>query len=116
MSYERVLNALISLGLTKRDAEIYVYLATRGPQEASNIADKLKLSKIQLEYSLTSLQDKKIVIPKPKNSTHFTALPFEKTMALLMKTKKDEAQHLEKNKEEILNEWHSITTKNLSTS
>ncbi len=112
MSYERVLNALIRLGLPKRDAEIYIYLATKGPQKADIVADKLKISKQQINSSLTSLQEKRIVIPKPKQSTHFIALPFEKTIVLLMKTKREEAQRIEQNREEILCEWNSMTTGN----
>jgi sugar-specific transcriptional regulator TrmB len=103
------------LGLPKKDAEIYIYLAMRGPQEPGNIADKLKLSKQQLDSGLRSLQEKEIVIPQSKYSTYFMALSLEKTMALLMKTKKEEAQRLEQNKEEILNEWRSMTTRNLSS-
>ncbi len=115
MSYKRVLNALIGLGLPKRDAEIYLYLATKGPQEADNVADKLKLSKQQINSSLTNLQEKRIVIPKPKHSTHFIALPFEKTIVLLMETKKEEVQRIKQNREEILCEWHSMTTGNSNT-
>ena len=38
MSHERVLKALMSLGLSRTDAEVYVFLATKGPQKARNIA------------------------------------------------------------------------------
>ncbi len=112
MSYERVLNALTSLGLPKRDAEIYVYLAAKGPQAAGDIADKLKLSKQQIGSSLQNLQEKKIVLPVPEPITKFSALPFEKTMSLLTKAKREETECLEQSRTSILTEWRSQTEQN----
>jgi sugar-specific transcriptional regulator TrmB len=107
MSLERVLKALMNLGLSQTDAEIYVYLATEGPQEVRNIAENLRLSRQQLGSSLKSLQKKKIIILSLEYSARFSALPFEKTMALLIEAKREESQRIEQNKEEILSEWHS---------
>ena len=106
---ERVFKALLSLGLSRSEAEIYVYLATEGPREAANIAENLRLNRQQLSSNLKSLQKRKIVISTLEHSTQFSALPFKKTIALLMKTKRAEAQNIEQNKEEILSEWHSMT-------
>jgi sugar-specific transcriptional regulator TrmB len=108
LSFERVLKALMGLGLSQRDAKIYLYLATRGPQEACNIEDNLKLSKQQLNSSLKSLQGRKIVISTFACSNQFKALPFKKTMALLVKAKRMEIQHLEQKKDKVLSEWRSI--------
>ena len=115
MSLERVLIALTRLGLSQREAEIYVHLAAKGPQEARNIAENLRLNRQQLDSSLEGLQKRKIVIPTLEYSTRFSALPFEKTMALLMKAKIEEAQKIEQNKEDILSEWHSLISGNSAT-
>jgi sugar-specific transcriptional regulator TrmB len=36
-----VLDALVSLGLSQTDAKVYIYLASKGPQDAENIAEAL---------------------------------------------------------------------------
>jgi sugar-specific transcriptional regulator TrmB len=108
VSLERVLKALTKLGLSQREARVYVYLATEGPRDAENTAENLGLSKQQLSSSLKSLQRRKIVISTFAHPYQFRALPFNKAMALLMKAERVEVQQLEQNKEEILSEWHSI--------
>jgi sugar-specific transcriptional regulator TrmB len=105
---ERLLKALAKLGLSQREAKVYVYLSTEGPRDAGNIAENLGLSRQQVSSSLESLQKRKIVVSAVEHSTQFSALPFRKTMALLMKANRAEAQHIEQNKEEILSEWHSL--------
>jgi hypothetical protein len=82
LSHERVLKALVSLGLSRRAAEVYVFLATKGPQK------------------------KRIVRAARDCSALYSALPFEKAIDLLLEAKRKEAQSIEQNKEEILFEWH----------
>ena len=107
MSHERVLKALVSLGLSRRAAEVYVYLATKGPQKTEDIADTLKLNKQQgLHSTLKKLQEKRIVRATRDCSALYSALPFEKAIDLLLEAKRKEAQTIEQNKEEILSEWH----------
>lgn len=115
MSLERVYKTLMNLGLSRREAKIYVYLGTEGPREADNIAENLRLSKQQLSFSLKNLQRRRIVISALAYSNQFRALPFKKAMALLMKANRVEAQHLEQNKEEILSQWHSMMKQNSAT-
>jgi sugar-specific transcriptional regulator TrmB len=105
----------MNLGLRQREAEIYVYLSTKGPQETENIAENLRLNRQQLTSSLESLQKRKIIILLLEYSTRFGALPFEKAMALLMKAKRDEAHNLEQNKKEILSEWYSMVEGDFKT-
>ena len=112
MSYERVLKALVNLGLLRKDAEIYVHLATEGPQESANIAKNLKLSRQQVGSSLLEMQGRKIVFPIPERITKFAAVPFEKTIMLLMKAEREEAERLEQSKTAILNEWRLLTRQN----
>ena len=115
MSHERVLKALVSLGLSRTDAEVYVFLATKGPQKARNIADKLKMNKRQVYRSLKSLRGKGIVSATIEHSTQFSAVPFEKVLDLFKKAKLKEAQSIQRNKEEILSRWHAMTTGNSAT-
>lgn len=52
MSLERVIKALVDLGLSRIEAEVYVHLAKRGPKEMVNLADALNFRKLELHRSL----------------------------------------------------------------
>lgn len=115
MSLERVLKALTKLGLSQKEAEVYVYLATKGPQKSGNIAATLKLNKQHLCAVLKNLQNKRIVNVTREYSAQFTALPFEKALDLLAEAKRKEAQSIEENKKEIIANWGSITPRNTTS-
>ncbi len=109
MSHERVLKALVGLGLSEMEAEVYVFLAKQGPQKATSIAAVLKTVEQQLSRSLKSLREKGIVNATPEHPSQFSAIPFEKALDLLVKAHLEEAQSIEQNREEILSQWHSLT-------
>jgi len=84
LSLERVIKALIGFGLTRVDAEVYVYLAKKGPQKAVDLAKALNINKQKIYASLKNLQTKGLV---SKDRTIFSALPFEEALDLLIKMK-----------------------------
>ena len=108
MSGERVLNALVNLGLSETDSKVYIYLATHGPQEPRNIADTLKLKEELLRKALENLKDKGIVTFALEQSTLFFALPFNAALEVLMKAHLKEAQEMELSKGEILSKWQKM--------
>jgi sugar-specific transcriptional regulator TrmB len=112
VSLERVLKALTKLGLSQREAEVYIYLATKGPQKAGNIAETLNLNKQYLCFTLRSLKNKRIVNVTREYSTQFSALPFETAIDLLAEAQRKEAQRIEENKETILSHWRSMPPRN----
>jgi sugar-specific transcriptional regulator TrmB len=108
MCDERVLKALVSLGLSRTDAHVYVYLATKGPQKAENITDALKLQERLLVQILENLQSKGVVNSTLEQSSLFFAIPFEKALELLMKAHLKETQNIEQNKGEIFSKWQAM--------
>jgi sugar-specific transcriptional regulator TrmB len=112
LSQERVLKTLMELGLSETDAQVYVYLATKGPQIARNITNELKMYKRKTYRSLKNLRNKGIVSASPKRPAQFSAVPFEKIFDLSKNAKLEEAQRIEQNKEEILSYWRSMITGN----
>lgn len=111
MSLERVIKALIGLGLTRVDAEVYVYLAKKGPQKVVDLARVLKFSKQKILTSLENLQNKGIVTVNLEDCTVFYALPFEKALELLIKTEKQQTQVMQETKEVLLSTWRSTVKK-----
>jgi sugar-specific transcriptional regulator TrmB len=111
LSQEKVLNALVQLGLSQTDAEVYVFLATKGSQKARNIATALKTYRRKIYRSLKSLQNKEIVNATLERPARFSAIPFDKVLNLLVKAHLKEVRYIEQNKEEILSHWNSMITK-----
>lgn len=111
MSYERVLEALMKLGLSDKDAEIYIYLATEGPQKPQKIMMALKVYEQQVDQSLKSLESKGIVSPDKEQAAQFKALPFDKVLDSLLKAHWREARNMQDDKTEILSQWKSLLGK-----
>jgi sugar-specific transcriptional regulator TrmB len=115
LSHERVLKALVSLGLSQVEARVYVYLASEGPQKVENIAKTLKLDKQHLHSTMKSLQNKRIVNATLEYSAQFSALPFEIALDSLVEAKRKKVQRIEENKEEIISYWRSMIARDATT-
>lgn len=103
MSLERIIKALIRLGLSRLEAEVYVYIANKGPQKVVNLAKNLDINKSTIYASLRNLRKKGLVI---KTGTAFSALLFEEALDLLIKKEKEKAQALHESKDELLDTWN----------
>ncbi len=104
MSLERIIEALIGVGLSRRDSEVYVYLAKKGPKTIVHLTKTLIYSKQEINQSLITLQTSGLLT---KNQILFCALPFEEALGLLIETKKKQAQSMHENKEELLASWET---------
>ena len=109
LSLERVLRTLEGFGLTRVDAEVYVYLAKKGSQKGTDIADALKIRKQQLYSILKSLQDKGVVTASLEHPALFSAVAFEKALDLLLEANMEQAKAIKETKEELLLSWRSMT-------
>jgi sugar-specific transcriptional regulator TrmB len=103
LSLELIIKALVGLGLSRSDAELYVYLAKKGPQKTVDLAKALIYNKRKIYSSLRNLQTKGLVT---KDCTLFSALPFEEALELLIKTKKEQTEAMIKHKKELLVNWN----------
>ena len=87
MSQEHVLKTLANIGFDEVEAQIYVYLAKKGTQRASNICRALKLTKQQFYPAIKRLQSKCVVSSTMEHPARFNVLPFEKVLDLFIKAK-----------------------------
>lgn len=104
MSLERVIKALIGLGLSRLDAEVYVYLAKKGKRNVVSLASALNYDKKKIYRSLKNLQTKGLVA---KVHTIFSALPFKEALELLIEMETEHAQIMYESKEELLATWET---------
>jgi sugar-specific transcriptional regulator TrmB len=107
-----VLKALVQLGLSQTDAEVYVFLATNGSQKARDIVTALKMYKRKIYCSLKSLQSKEIVNATLELPAQFSTMPFDRALNLLAKAHLKETRHIEQNREEIIFQWYSLVKGN----
>src|SRR4030066_1555577 len=98
----------MNLGLSQIDAQVYVFLANKGPQKKEKIAEELKLQELPIYQSLESLRSKGVVNSTHEHSVLFYALPFNKALEQLVKEHLKEAQVVEQNKDEILSKLHTV--------
>jgi sugar-specific transcriptional regulator TrmB len=116
LSLELVIDTLVSLGLKRIDAEVYIFLAKKGPHRGKDIANALKITKQQLYPSLKNLQNKGIVKSTLKRPALFSAVPIEKVLSMFLKTRTEENQCMIQNKEQLLSSWKATIKKEIAKS
>jgi sugar-specific transcriptional regulator TrmB len=108
VNQEKLKKALVSLGLTELDAEIYLFLMNNGPIKAADLTKTLKISKQRLYPVIKIMQRKGIVSATLEHPARFSALPFETMLDVFAKAKMDEAQRIQQNKDDLLSDRQSI--------
>jgi len=107
MSLERVFRVLETFGLARQDAEIYVYLAKRGPKNERDLSGALKIAGQQLSLSLKSLQSKGIVLASTERVGLFSAVAFEEVFDSLVRANIERAVVIKETREELIASWKS---------
>jgi sugar-specific transcriptional regulator TrmB len=108
LSLERIIRIIEAFGLKRIDAEVYVYLAKKGPLRAIEVATALKLSKQKLYHSLRNLRNKGVITADAEQPTFFSAMTFENALDLLVRANIEQAKAIKETKEELLSSWRSM--------
>jgi sugar-specific transcriptional regulator TrmB/CBS domain-containing protein len=108
---KRLSEILRELGLSKREADIYVYLSRKGPQKAHSVAVHLDIDRAQMYRSLTSLQEKGIVELTIEAPKRYIAVPIESLLKSYIDDKKSEVTRIETEKDDIINYFKSISAR-----
>jgi sugar-specific transcriptional regulator TrmB len=116
MSLKLALKALRDLGLQETDAQVYIYLAKKGPHKQNDLAVALKLANHQLCASLESLLKRGMVKDFPEDSSKYVAVPFEKVLDEFLNATEEQARALQASRKELLSAWRSLNEKNSSNS
>jgi sugar-specific transcriptional regulator TrmB len=109
LSRDKVFKFLIQIGLSQPEADVYLYLAIKGPRKAEDLSEILRLPSPQLYGILQRLQERGAISAAPSN---FVALPFEEMLDALAKARLEEAQDIEKRKSILLSQWRSFVCRN----
>ena len=97
-----MIKALVSLGLSRVDAEVYVYVAKKGSQSVMDLNNALNYSKNQIYASLRTLIEQGLI---NKEDSTYLAISFEEALELLIRRNREDEKLLEENKKELLVNW-----------
>ena len=108
MDEKRLYEILRELGLSKREADIYLFLSRKGAQKAHSVAMQLGIDRAQTYRSLTSMQEKGILELTIEAPTRYIAVPIETLLEAHIKNKKTEVARMESDKTDLVNYFKSI--------
>ena len=109
MSKGNAKNVLKDFGLTNKEADVYIFLAKQEVLTGGEIAKQTKIARSLVYRILKSLQTKGLVEPTLESPTRFVAVPFEKALDLIIKTRQEEALRIERAKKDLLEDWKAIS-------
>jgi len=109
MSEKDVTKFLQTLGLSKREVQVYMFLAKSGVQSTSFVAKRLKMERVQAYRTFKKLQEKGFIEATLERPTRFTIVPFENLVDTFINTKKNEVSSLTEQKQSLLTSWQSIS-------
>lgn len=109
MSEKDVTRFLQMLGLSKREIQVYMFLAKSGVQSTSFVAKRLKMERVQAYRTFKKLQEKGFIEATLERPTRFTIVPFEALVDSFITAKKNEVNNLSDQKQTLLTAWQSIS-------
>ena len=109
-------NTLKDFGLTEKEVKVYIFLGKRGALKGGDITKQLRMHKGQVYRTLKSLQKKGLVESTLEYPARFTAVPFAKLIDSFIKSKREEVEHIEKTKKDLLSDWEKISQTELDSS
>ena len=107
-SLEAIENALAKLGLSKNEIRVYTYLARTGMLKASEISEVISLHRTETYRILRDLEKIGLVSSVFEKPLKFVATPFEKTLDILIDSKRLRLQLLERKKRDLVSLWISL--------
>jgi len=109
MSEKDVTKFLQMLGLSKREIQVYMFLAKSGVQSTSFVAKRLKMERVQAYRTFKKLQEKGFIEATLERPTRFTIVSFEVLVDQFINAKKNEVTNLTDQKLTLLSVWETIS-------
>ncbi len=109
MSEKDVTRFLQILGLSKREIQVYMFLAKSGVQSTSFVAKRLKMERVQAYRTFKKLQEKGFIEATLERPTRFTIVPFSALVDNFITAKKNEVVNLNDQKQNLMTAWQSIS-------
>jgi sugar-specific transcriptional regulator TrmB len=97
-----VLKILEGFGVSKADAEVYIYLAKRTPTRSADLAYAFGKTQQQIYQILCRLDKKGVVKQTRSRQMLFSALTFEELLERYVRFNIEQAKSIEETKEQLL--------------
>ena len=107
-SIEIVENTMCTLGLSRNEVRVYLYLARHGERKASETSEALCLHRTETYRILRDLEKRGMVSSVFEKPLKFIAASFEKAIDLLIDEKKLKIKLLERKKRSLVDVWLSL--------
>ncbi len=109
MSEKDILKFLQNLGFSKREVQVYMFLAKSGAQSTSFVAKRLKMERVQAYRTFKKLQEKGFIEATLERPTRFTVVPFANLLESFIESKKSEVENLSTQRESLLSSWRTVS-------
>ena len=109
LSEKDISKSLQTIGLSKREIQVYMFLARSGVQSTSIVAKRLKMERVQAYRTFKKLLEKGFIEATLERPTRFTIVPFETLLETFINTKKSEIANFNEQKTHLLASWKSIS-------
>jgi sugar-specific transcriptional regulator TrmB len=109
LSEKDILKFLQSLGFSKREVQVYMFLAKSGAQSTSFVAKRLKMERVQAYRTFKKLQEKGFIEATLERPTRFTVVPFINLLESFIESKRSEVDNLSDQKESLLASWRTVS-------
>jgi len=109
LSEKDITKFLQVLGLSKREIQVYMFLAKSGVQSTSLVAKRLKMERVQAYRTFKKLQEKGFIEATLERPTRFTIVPFETLLEAFINSKKSEIAKLNEQKGSLLSTWRDLS-------
>ena len=109
LSEKDITKFLQALGLSKREIQIYMFLAKSGVQSTSFAAKRLKMERVQAYRTFKKLQEKGFIEATLERPTRFSNVPFETLLDSHIESRRGEVAALTEQKESLLSSWREIS-------
>ena len=105
---EKIKNELISFGLTKSQAKVFMYLGKYGSKTASEISKALQLPRTETYHLVNSLQNVGLVLAELAHPTKYTAKDMKEAISMLVKQEQERIAILATKEASLSKLWKEI--------
>jgi sugar-specific transcriptional regulator TrmB/predicted transcriptional regulator len=110
LSEKDISKFLQNYGLSKREIQVYMFLAKSGVQSTSFVAKRLKMERVQAYRTFKKLQEKGLIEATLERPTRFTIVPFESLLSTFIEAKRSEVKNLSEQRESLLASWQTVSS------
>jgi sugar-specific transcriptional regulator TrmB len=105
---EEIIQVLVTIGLTKNQAKVYLTLARRQKEKINQISKLANVDRSNTYQAITQLQQKKLVQKILGKPSYFEALPLKEGIHLLLRQQEDECRKTREEAEKLVKKLNSL--------